>query len=85
VVVFIIGGFTYEEAAAVHQLNASLGLQVQTELSLFIALHHCGSGPGLEIICLSGSNVHPDPGGQKESTEIFIFIFHVLKRPMFSL
>jgi hypothetical protein len=30
VVVFIIGGFTYEEAAAVHQLNASLGLQVQT-------------------------------------------------------
>lgn len=28
VVVFIIGGFTYEEAAAVHQLNASLGLQI---------------------------------------------------------
>jgi hypothetical protein len=28
VVVFIIGGFTYEEAAVVHQLNASLGLQV---------------------------------------------------------
>jgi hypothetical protein len=38
VVVFIIGGFTYEDAAAVHQLNASLGLQVET-LSLFIALH----------------------------------------------
>jgi len=29
VVVFLIGGFTYEEAAAVHQLNASLGLQVR--------------------------------------------------------
>jgi hypothetical protein len=28
VVVFVIGGFTYEEAAAVQALNASLGLQV---------------------------------------------------------
>jgi len=28
VVVFIIGGFTYEEAAVVHQLNSSLGSQI---------------------------------------------------------
>jgi hypothetical protein len=28
VVVFIVGGFTYEEAAAVQAINATLGLQV---------------------------------------------------------
>ena len=28
VVVFIVGGFTYEEAFTVHQLNTALGVQI---------------------------------------------------------
>ena len=28
IVAFIIGGFTYEEAFAVHQMNSSLGVQI---------------------------------------------------------
>jgi hypothetical protein len=47
VVVFIIGGFTYEEAAAVHQLNASLGLQVESLSLSSLALQYCVSGSGL--------------------------------------